>query len=662
MHRTLRISLLLLLIAVLSAWTANRAGIVAEAASYPIDLKALYHDTRDTTYRSTMGGIPVGGTIKLELRTALNGPRSVTLVVTLGDPTGKVLGSAKKAANVVKRDKRYEYWSVSYTSTAIGFDLYAFQVKQGTATAWYSGTLGGDGGPGEATKGTPDTGFHLSVYDAHFTVPSWTKDMVIYQIFPDRFYNGDPSNDSAGTPSVYGSPAIVRKNWNDPVSDYPQSVSEFYGGDLQGVIDKLPYLKSLGVNTLYLNPIFTAPTNHKYDTSDYYSIDPRFGTIGTFNQLLSAAHGAGMHVILDGVFNHTGSDSVYFNRYNHYPDSGAYQSKDSPYYSWYQFLSWPNSYAAFDSLGQMPQLTESDAVKDFIFRKPDSVAQHWLNAGTDGWRLDAGSAQYKSAQWWQEFRSSVKATYPNDLLICECDAAPIDATQYLLGTEFDGDMNYRWRDDVLRFFANGAGANTPIPLTPHGFYNVLSGILQDYPPQAVQASMNVLTTHDTARILSDVGDNVKKLEEIVAFQMTWQGAPTIYYGDEAGVQNSASADAEYAARGTYPWGSENTGLQNYYKTMIAVRAAHPALRDGSIVPLVLNDNKFIFSYLRADASDRVAVFCNNAPKSESITARIPKFSAGATLKDAITGKRYKLSGGKVTLTIPAQTALVLIQG
>jgi glycosidase len=664
MYRSLRAPAVaaVVLIALISPSTGTARGSGASSSSSgklssSINLKALFHDTRSATYRSPFGAVAVGSPVVLRLRTAHHGATSVTLSVTHQDQNSNPTGTSQQPLKVTKHDKKYDYWTTTFTPTELGIDMYSFQVKKGSASAWYGGTLSAEGGPGQASKKRPTSPFRLTVYDSGFKVPDWTKKMVIYQIFPDRFYNGDPSNDTKGMNPVFGGTAVrIRTDWNGEPSGYPQSIEEFFGGDLQGVIDKLPYIKSLGVNALYLNPIFLAPSNHKYDTADYLSIDPRFGTIETFNKLVAALHADGMHLILDGVFNHTGSDSIYFNRYGTFPDVGAFQSKNSIYYPWYRFLFWPDSYVAFDAVGQMPQLQEINPVKDFIFRRPDSVAQTWLARGADGWRMDV--AQGKSHEWWQQYRTSVKAAYPDSLVICECTGGPVDAVPWLLGNEFDGGMNYRWRDYALDFFNNGGGATSAIPLSAHGFFKAMVGMLEEYPPQTV--SMNLLTSHDTQRILGAEADDVQKEKEVVAFQMTWPGSPSVYFGDEAGQTNSTSADGSYAARNTFPWDHENTGLEDYYRSLISLRQAHPALRDGSISPLVLNDSKHVVSYLRSDATERIAVILNNDLGQQKVTVKIPHLAAGSTLKDAISGRSYKSAGGKVSLTLKSHTAAILL--
>ncbi|HEX8917703.1 MAG TPA: glycoside hydrolase family 13 protein, partial [Chloroflexota bacterium] len=438
-------------------------------------------------------------------------------------------------------------------------------------------------------------------------------------------------------------------------SGQPVTVQDFFGGDLQGVIDKLPYLKGLGVNTLWLTPIFLSPSNHKYDTSDYYTIDPHFGTMSTLQNLLSQAHADGIRIVLDGVFNHTGSDSIYFNRYGHFPDVGAYQSKSSPFYPWYTFLAWPTSYVDFSvgstSYDTLPTLNENDAVKDFIFRTPDSVAQHWLAQGADGWRLD--SAQFRSNTWWQQFRTALKAKYPEDILIAEDTGGPINATPFLLGNEFDGVMNYNFRDAITSFFANGNGSSGPTTAT--GFMNEMMSVVENYPLPALYSSMNLVDSHDTERILTDLQGNKTELKQIAAFQMTWLGAPTIYYGDEAGLLGGPDPDN----RRTFPWDSQDTELESFYQKVIGIRTRNPALRDGSVSVLSEDNSNRVFAFVRKDASQSAAVAFNDGNSSRSLKLKIYGVTNGATMTDQMTSKTYTVSSGSVSITVGAHTAAIL---
>ncbi len=627
------------------------ANVGGAGASATIDTRALLHDPRLLAYRSPFGAVRAGTSVALRLRTAHAGASSVTLLYQ--QLTTQATGRQKMS--IAKRGPRYDVWTATFVPKDVAVYGYDFLVTYGSDKRWYSDTVAAENTSGTAYAHAPDEQFHLTSFVPTFNTPSWAQDAVYYQIFPDSFFNGDPSNDRDVMPPLGNEPVPTFESESDP----PQGQYGFYGGDLQGIDDKLPYLKDLGVNTLYLNPIFLATTNHKYDTSDYFTIDPHFGTMQTLQKLLADAHAAGLRVILDGVFNHTGSDSIYFNQYNRFPDVGAYQSQMSPYFPWYTFGSWPNNPITFPNAANLPQLSESGAVQDFIFRGPDSVAQHWLGVGTDGWRLDA--ATFKSHSWWQSFRSAVKAKFPEDMLICECDLSPIDATPYLMGNEFDGDMNYRFRDIVLEFFGRGADTEGGFPVSATSFFNQLLEMAQEYPLPALYASMNVVDSHDTSRILSSLRGNKSELRQVATLQATWLGAPSIYYGDEAGMQNAVSPDPSYVSRQFFDWQHPDTNLQAYYRSVLQIRRQNPALRDGTITALTMNNANRIVSFLRRDSRQSVVVAFNDDSKAHTLTLTIAGVSSGAKLTDALSGKPYTVTKGKVSLKLGATSAAILAQ-
>ncbi|GAC1463331.1 MAG: hypothetical protein PVSMB7_04830 [Chloroflexota bacterium] len=621
------------------------------AASPPVNARALLHNSWDTAYRRPFGAVPAGTPVALRLRTAVNGASSVTLYVHISDPSGRLVETSHRD---LKRTagKGYDFWMTSVTPTRIGVYTYAFQVRRGGSTVWYEATTGRDGGVGQAYRGKkePDSAFRITTYQAGFTAPSWASTAVIYQIFPDRFYNGDPSNDrSVMDPQYDGVHPVIHSQWNDA----PLGGSDFFGGDLKGIIDKLPYLKALGVNTLYLNPVFLAPSNHKYDTSDYFQVDPHFGTNQTLLDLFRLAHDAGMHVILDGVFNHTGSDSVYFNRYSHFSGAGAFQSRQSPYFPWFTFQSWPSIYSTFGGFDSLPQLQENDQVKDFIFRTPDSVAQHWLERGASGWRLDA--AQLKSNAWWQQFRAALKAKFPDDILIAEDTAGPIDPTPFILGNEFDGFMNYNFRDAVLSFFSHGrvGGGGS----TARSFVNNLMAMVQDYPRPAILSSMNLVDSHDTERVLYDVAGNTNELKLIAAFQLTWLGAPTIYYGDEAGQTGATDPDD----RRTFPWDHQDTNLETYYRKLIAIRHNTPALQDGDVSPLLADNPHRVVAFLRTGWKEHAVTILNDGTAARTVRLSVPTIANGTRLTDVMSGMAHGVSAGTISLHVPGHGIAILVQ-
>src|SRR4051812_10080544 len=297
-----------------------------------IDNTKLYHDSRDPQFRSPGGAVPAGSDVTLRLRTA---PGDLTAAqVRIWDTRVETETLAPMHPTAP------DMWEATVHTPAQAAALYyRFIGADGSSTAYYNDDKAQDGGVGAGEGYQTDTDYVITAYDPGFKTPDWLKGGVVYQIFPDRFNNGDPSNDKPAGSFIYGDKTESRK-WGDA----PTGGSDFFGGDLRGVIDKLDYLKSLGVTAIYFNPIFASPSNHRYDTTDYSKIDPALGDLDTFKELVSKAKAQGIHIILDGVFNHSSSDSVYLDKYSRYPTDGAYESKSSPYFSWYTFRDWPQKY------------------------------------------------------------------------------------------------------------------------------------------------------------------------------------------------------------------------------------------------------------------------------------------------------------------------------
>ncbi|HZT96779.1 MAG TPA: glycoside hydrolase family 13 protein, partial [Chloroflexota bacterium] len=544
-----------------------------------------------------------------------------------------------------------ELWTKTLLMPAQTTELgYHFAAVVEKTTYWYGQNVLVDGGPGQTYPDEADaTDYNLTVYLSSFKTPAWMRKAVVYQIFPDRFYNGNPKNDPvSGT--RYGYLTVYKhKSWSElPIA----GGYDFFGGDLQGIIDKLGYLHKLGINALYLNPIFLAPSNHKYDTSNYMQIDPEFGTLKTFKTLIADTKKLGMHVILDGVFNHTGSDSIYFNEYGRFPDVGAYQSKQSKYFPWYTFYNWPSSYQTFQGVDTLPQLSEIPAVQNFIFKKPGSVAQYWLSQGSSGWRLD--SPDLKSDAWWRAFRTAIKARYPQSVIIGEYWQ---DALNWLLGNEWDGVINYQFRESVLDFFANGTGAQSPNAVDAQGFLSDEMGLLEQYPLPAIYASMNIVDSHDVDRILYDLGGNKRALRLVALFQMTWLGAPTVYYGDEAGLTGATDPDD----RRTFPWSHQDTSLEGFYRKIIHIRLASNALTEGLVRPLLTNVAHRVVAYERLSGARHAIVLINDGSKADTVTVGTIGVKTGTVLHDVLNGNHaYTVGkGSKIAVRLNAMSGAVL---
>ncbi len=440
--------------------------------------------------------------------------------------------------------------------------------------------------------------WQLTVTEKNFTTPDWIKGGIIYQIFPDRFYN------SGEVKKNVPSDRVLRDDWGNepewrPTADGKVLNNDFFGGDLKGIQEKLPYLKSLGVNCIYLNPIFEAHSNHRYDTADYGKIDPILGTEKDFKNLCKEAKKQDIHIILDGVFSHTGDDSVYFNRKGRYETLGAYNSPESPYYKWYKFTNYPDKYQSWWGFETLPEvIEEGEEYREFINGK-GGIIEKWLKAGADGFRLDV--ADELPDIFIDELRARLKATKKDALLMGEVweDATTKHSygsrRRYLLGSQFDSVMNYPFANAILDFCRNGKA---------EAFTEAVMQIVENYPKQCLDVMMNHIGTHDTERAITKItgesceyrdrnwqsvhflddekyAKGVKLLKCAAALQYTLPGVPSVYYGDEAGLQGYKDP----FNRGCYPWGKENQELVTFYRTMGEIRRNNKVFSDGFFSPV-----------------------------------------------------------------------------
>ena len=644
----------------------------------------LGHDSRNDLYRVPGGAITTGSPVYLRFRTYHNDVEDVTVRVWDTAANGQTLYQMQLVASVAGDPYGYDYWQATIPARSEPTVLwYRFIVRDGTDTDYYDDDNLFDGGWGAVYDDSPDYSFQIDVYLPDFSTPDWMKNAVVYQIFPDRFANGNIKNDPASTdPSVYGN-TVVNNDWGDLPEGFCRAYvgetcdegplgRDFFGGDLQGIIDNLDYLQHLGVTALYLNPIFSAPSNHGYDTTDYMRIDSYYGTQGTFQKLVEEAEVRGMHIILDGVFNHTSSDSLYFDKNSRYPQLGAYESQDSRYYSWYTFYDWPDSYNSWWGFDTLPVVTEVQAVRDFIYGVDRSVGRWWLMQGAGGWRLDV--AGDKSHSWWEEFRPRIKDANDNAIIIGEFWD---DASEWVLGDELDTSMNYRFRRALLGFI-NGDTSDPNQGFVPglnvDQFDNALHSIQEDYPAPAFETLMNLVDSHDTQRILwaltpgernrADKEFNPTNLAEgkarqrlLAILQMTLPGAPTIYYGDEVALTGDSDPDD----RRTYPWGSQDITMLAHYQLLTGLRNANSFLRTGSYDRLWTHNADGTYAYGRKDLSGAAVVAVNKDTVEHTlvidVTGYIPE---GTLLPDALNGATYPVSGGKVTLTLSARWGAILL--
>ncbi len=509
--------------------------------------------------------------------------------------------------------------------------------------------------------------FRQTVYAPDFKVPDWAPDIVYYYVFPERFRNGDKRNDPKPGVTRYRNVGVeVHKAWTERpfkpgTGDGGDAHfnNDFFGGDLAGLVDKLDDIRELGANTIYMTPVFQAGSNHKYDTADYRVIDPAFGTNEDFERLTREAARRGIRVIPDTSLNHTGSDSVYFNRYGNFATRGAFNQgridPASPYASWYSFKpdekDPDKQYRGWVGVTDLPELDKnSPAVRDFFYRDKDAVMKLWLDRGAAGWRMDV--APWVPDDFWREWRAAIKAHRPDALTVAE---TWFDASKYFLGDMFDSTMNYIFRNVVLDYAAGGKA---------RALYPNIELMREAYPPQAFYALMNLLSTHDQARALHHFGwhDDTQdpaviarakqRLLLAVFWQMTFPGAPTVYYGDEVGV---TGGDDPYN-RATYPWpdegGKPDLALRAEFKRLIALRNTHAVLRRGSIeAPLYIDDEVIV--WLRRHEGQVALVAVNNALQARQLSLSLPADLAGATLADADDGGVLTAGPGPLRLQVPA---------
>lgn len=466
--------------------------------------------------------------------------------------------------------------------------------------------------------------FQLTAYSKNFCVPAWIKGGVIYQIFPDRFYRVDDGK-------KISSDKIMHNDWLDTPffepNEFGQVVNnDFFGGNIKGIIEKLSYLHELGTTVIYLNPIFKAFSNHRYDTGDYMTIDPLLGNIDDFKELISKANEYGIKIVLDGVFNHTGDDSVYFNKYGKYPSLGAYQSKDSKYYGWYDFVKHPDEYSSWWGINVLPAVNEDNPdYIDFISGK-DGVIDYYTKLGIGGWRLDV--VDELPAKFVRAIRDAAKGANPNAIIIGEVweDASNKISygvrREYFQGRELDSVMNYPLKNAIIDFVKYENSKMLSLTVKEQ---------IDHYPKAVLHSLMNILSTHDTFRLITAVGGESAegkskaqmsklriperemaaakfKVKAASLLQFTLCGVPSIYYGDEIGMQGYADP----LNRLCYPWGNEDKEILEWYKFLGKLRSEYDAFVDGDYINIC--EKKGVFIFVREGKTSQIAVAVNVSDK------------------------------------------------
>ncbi|MBQ8354803.1 MAG: glycoside hydrolase family 13 protein [Oscillospiraceae bacterium] len=571
----------------------------------------ILYDSKLLAHKDPFGTLIPGQKCKLSIHV----PSTVqaTQVVCLvqwedGTPYGEYVLKCRS------RKGPYELFTGNVTIKERGLYFYYFRViqkngsfrlfKQGDDTNMEEGDL-----------------WQVSVVPKDFTTPDWAKGAIIYQIFPDRFHK-------AGKVDLTGKlkPYTVHKDWNEEVEWEPDRWgrvlnNDFYGGNFKGIREKLDYIASLGTTIIYLNPISKAFSSHRYDTGDYKTPDPMLGTEEDFKALCDAAHEKGMKIILDGVYSHTGSDSLYFNKNRTFPGMGAYHSETSPYYDWYTFYDYPNSYNCWWNFDTLPTVNKMHpSFMNYIIDDEDSVVAHWLRLGADGFRLDV--VDELPDEFVLRLKNRIRDIKPDALLIGEVweDASNKSSydtrRRYFVDGELDSPMNYPFRTAIINFMRKIDDGR--------GFKDTVMSIVENYPPQVMACTMNLLGTHDTSRILTAMIDDFQgdryakahrrltrtqwvtaldRLHAATVLQYTLPGAPSIYYGDEAGMEGYGDP----FCRRPFPWGREERELQLHFKRLGQLRRQYKALRLGDIKFQYALNNQLSFTRTYGDQTIRIYV-------------------------------------------------------
>ncbi|MDO4608704.1 MAG: glycoside hydrolase family 13 protein, partial [Clostridia bacterium] len=551
-------------------------------------------DARNNLYRSHLGAVPAGESLRLRL-----------LLHKDAGVHNAFLRVVNDAGNVsYEIDLTPAEWLEDYR-------FYDAVITTSEGLYWYDFRYTSDFGEYYVVKAQHSMGvvsdtagdkFQLTVYDSEFNAPDWLKGGLIYQIFPDRFCNSGKEKQNIPADRY------IENDWSRQ-PEYKQNNgpcslgNDYYGGDLLGIQEKLPYLKALGVSCIYLNPIFEAHSNHRYNTANYEKIDPHLGDEADLANLCQEAKKHGIKIILDGVFSHTGDDSIYFNRTGRYGDGGAYRDYNSPYHEWFKFYNYPNGYDAWWGIKTLPETDEDNANFTEYITGENGILRKYLRLGIGGWRLDV--ADELPDKFLDNLRTAVKAENPNAYILGEVWEDASNKISYgarrrfLRGKQLDSVMNYPFANAIIDFIKNGNGEK--LSETVHT-------VLENYPKCSVDTLMNHLGTHDTARILTMLGSaddfigdrawqseriltskeyaaGIKRLKTAAVIQYTLPGVPSLFYGDEAGVQGYGDP----FCRATYPWSKENKELLQFYKDLGATRKACKAFTDGNFYT-VYTDN------------------------------------------------------------------------
>lgn len=649
-------------------------------------IRHVEHDSQNTFYRNPVGAAEAQSTVRLRLKLELmdlqaDTPAPAVKVRIWRERVGEELHELKPEDSV----GNVMHYVANITMPEKGCLIWYYFVINlaGDVTRYYGNNNDRLGGIGCLTDHLPHQSYQITVFNKGAKTPDWFKHSVMYQIFPDRFYReGDKLVPKKG--------AVYHADWCDKPfyykdPDTKEIISyDFYGGNLAGIRAKLDYLKELGISVIYMNPIFEAASNHRYDTGDYHKVDPILGTNEDLRELCAEAKKKGIRIMLDGVFSHTGDDSKYFNKYGNYPGLGAYQSKESPYYEWYCFNNYPNDYDSWWGFKTLPNVKETNpAYMDFIIYNEDSVLKYWMKQGISGWRLDV--VDELPEEFTQAFYKTLKEVDEDAVMLGEVweDASNKSAygvtREYLCGQELDSAMNYPFRQAVLDFLLGHLDAAN--------VSRRIRSLIENYPKQNYYAMMNLIGSHDRERILTLLGEapsqegvpavrqayykldgpslhkGIMRTKMAVLWQMTFPGVPSVYYGDEIALQGYRDP----YSRGTFDWENGDPEMWLWTRKLIHLRNEHVALRTGKILSIYAKEDVYGYARVIEDGKDVFGqpaenevfiILLNRGSEVRKVSLEVRDLAAGI-MKDALgTRPDLSISRGRLTVEIPPYTGLI----
>ena len=612
----------------------------------------LYYDSWDNTFKNPFGAVQINTEVEFRIS------YEPTIMKKIQRIEIELFYNDKKY--FIEMDFDREYYNITRRFKEIGLYFYRFVVYIDNKRYFLAPEYLATGGLAILYDDEKCPSYQLTVHGEIEKVPEFYSEGIVYQIFVDRFANGNEK----GMPLSLKPNSYLYSSWED-LPTYIKETNgkilrwDFYGGNLKGVINKLDYLEELGVTCIYLNPIFLARSCHKYDTADYSLIDPMFGDEKIFKELIEEAKKRNIYIILDGVFSHTGSDSIYFNKYNTYDTVGAYQSRDSIYYDWFQFKKYPNQYDAWWGIGDLPNVYEMEpSYLDYITGENGIIAK-WMKLGIKGFRLDV--ADELPEEFIRILRKRMKSIDKDSVLLGEVweDATNKisygERRQYMLGQSLDSVTAYPYRRTLFNFINREITAKT--------FFNICTMFKENYPKEYYKSALKMIGSHDVQRAMTELG-NEKKFLLAVTLQLLFLGPAHIYYADEVGIPGGKDPDN----RATYPWDDyehlgfryqykdgnprKNVHILDYYKKILQIRKSENVIRKGEVNYIVLSSR--VIAYKRHDDKDEIFVIANSSENAEDVIleTNFPYYI------DLLSGEKLSTVGDRLEFSIDAEIARV----